>query len=148
MNQHATELTNRGKISAKNLEKEVVNVILYAQYNEHDVLKEYHAQYWVEGRSLTASRTSETLEELAGIIVYDVVWGQKIIRPWYDIQLIEGPLPKSKAPPGFVRYTAKPQESIRTGMIGLLKDKKEELAEQGWESYLKQKQTHRVIILK
>jgi hypothetical protein len=144
MNQHATELSNSDKISAKDLKRQVVNIQLYAQYSKRDVLEEYNAKYWVQGKSLTTSRTSQSLDELASVIVNDVILLERVIKPWYDIEFVDGLLPKEKAPEGFVRYTAKPPESIRKELIELLKEKKEELAEQEYDGYLKQKQTHKV----
>lgn len=132
----------RDKISARDIPRQVVNIVLYAQYDRKDILEEYVVKYWVEGRKLTTSRSAKNLEDLALAIVNDVVMVENIIKPWYDLQLIDGPLPKEKAPEGYVRYTAKPNGAIKE-LISLLQEKKEELADQKLESYLKQQQTHK-----
>jgi hypothetical protein len=132
----------RDKMSARDIPRQTVNIVMYAQYDAKDVLEEYVAKYWVEGRKLTTNISAKRLEDLARAIVNDVVTIENIIKPWYDFQLIDGPLPKEKAPEGFVRYTAKPDGAVKE-LISLLQEKKEELADQKLESYLKQQQTHK-----
>jgi hypothetical protein len=128
-------IKNRDKISKEDIHKIKVTITIYEQYLKPDesnngfALEEYCFACKVEGKSSTWSDSRKNLEELARVLVSYVIQDQQVIKPWYDIRLEEGPLPRSKLGEGYIRYTAAPSEEVKKQLLDLLIEARYELAD-------------------
>ena len=119
-------MKHRDKISVKDIERVTINLQIYCQYTSDDKLGGWVAVVNQEGAPWQMHTNNQDLEALMRNVAGEVIIRQRIIKPWYNIILTEGPFPRKE---GMVQYTAKPPEDIKRKVIKYLKYEKEELAD-------------------